>query len=410
MISISGLARRNIRRNLFRSLAIVAAVAVATGTIFSVSAVMQSVKTSLTRNAARLGSDLVVVPWEQRKEAIKAMAEGSPITYYMAGAVVDQMKEVQMYHRKLKKKLKVVEAASAQLFYLSSTDGCCDIGNKLLVGFDPENDFSVRAWLKDNGDKVIKSGEVIVGNSIPHQLGFKIQLYNKIFTVSGKLEVSGNAFFDNSIFMSKENLKDLMVKSSAPLPDDLSWDQEIVSAVLVRTSPFFPTEEIGNQIGHDVKGVKAILTKKVETSVGKQLFMLLRAVFLAGGVLWLISFLLIAVIFSMIVNERMREIGLLRAMGAKRETIFRLTVTEASMLSFAGSTLGILIGGALFFGLKNYIETSFAIPFQWPSAPHFFLLVLFCLLLGSFTGVGATLFPALRCSLMEPNRALLKGN
>jgi hypothetical protein len=41
------------------------------------------------------------------------------------------------------------------------------------------------------------------------------------------------------------------------------------------------------------------------------------------------SFMLfiIVVIFSMIVNQRIREMGLLRAMGARRETIFRLTIT-----------------------------------------------------------------------------------
>jgi putative ABC transport system permease protein len=409
MITIPGLAGRNIRRNLFRSIAIVASVAAATGTIFSVSAVVQSVKTNLTRNAARLGSDLIIVPREHKKEAVAAIAAGRPINFYMAGSVLAEISEVQMLHHKLKKKIKVVDAAAPQLFYLSSSAGCCDIGNKLLVGFDPGNDFSVLPWLKNRVNASLKSGEVLVGHNIPHQPGFKIQLFNRIFTVRGKLELSGNVFFDDSIFMPRADLKDLMVKSAAPLPDNLRWDQEIVSVILVRTSPLFETQRVANQIDHDVKGVMAIVAKQVETSVGKQLFMLLRAVFLAGGVLWLISFLLIAVIFSMIVNERMREMGLLRAMGAKRSTIFHLTVTEASILSFAGSGLGIIIGAALFFVLRNHIETSFAILFQWPSVSQFSLLIVFCLGLGVLTGVCAALLPAIRCSNMEPCIALTKG-
>ncbi|MFO7604829.1 MAG: ABC transporter permease [Desulfurivibrionaceae bacterium] len=410
MITISGLARKNIRGNLFRSIAIVVAVAAATGTIFSVSAVMQSVKTSLTRNAARLGADLIVVPAEHKIAAEEAMAEGRPITFYLAGSVLDEISQVELYHRKLKRKAKVVKEAAAQLFYLSSGAGCCDLAGRLLVGFDPGDDFSVLPWLKGSGKKSgLASGEVLVGHNIPHQQDFKIQLYNRIFTVRGKLEASGNGFLDDSIFMSHADLKDLMIKSSTPLPDHLGWDREIVSAILVRTNPLFNTQVIANQIAHDVKGVKAVVAKQVQTSVGKQLFLLLRAVFLAGGVLWIISFLLIAVIFSMIVNERIREMGLLRAMGAQRKTIFRLTVTEASLLSFAGGSLGIIIGGVMFFSLRNHIETSFAIPFQWPDVSQFSLLIVFCLGLGVLTGVCAALLPAIRCSLMDPDKALLKG-
>jgi putative ABC transport system permease protein len=411
MISLAGLARKNIRHNLFRSIAIVLGVAAATGTIFSVSAVMQSVKTSLTRNADRLGSDLIVVPWEYKTKAEAAWADGTPITFYMPGSVLGEINKVEKFHPKLKRKAKVVENASPQLFYLSSEAGCCDLGNKLLVGFKPDNDFSVLPWLKNGTNRSIKSGEVLVGGNLPQQQGFRIQLFNRVFAVAGKLEASGNAFFDNSIFMVYDDLKDLMIKSSAPLPDNLSWEQEIVSAIMVRTSPLFSTQVIANQIGHDVKSlaVKGIVTKQVQTSIGKQIFMLLRAVFLAGCVLWIISFLLIAIIFSMIVNERMREMGLLRAMGAKRSTIFRLTVTEASLLSFGGGSLGIIIGGAMFFALRNHIETSFAIPFQWPGGSQFALLIVVCLGLGVLTGVCAALLPAIRCSLMDPDKALLKG-
>jgi putative ABC transport system permease protein len=110
----------------------------------------------------------------------------------------------------------------------------------------------------------------------------------------------------------------------------------------------------------------------------------------------------------MIVNERIREMGLLRAMGAQRKTIFRLTIIEASMLSFAGSSLGIIVGGAMFFGLKNHIETSFAIPFQRPEIFNFSLLVLFCMGLGVVTGVCAALLPAIRSSCMDPNKSLMK--
>ena len=78
------------------------------------------------------------------------------------------------------------------------------------------------------------------------------------------------------------------------------------------------------------------------------------------------------------------------------------------MLSFTGSILGIIVGGAMFLGLKNHIETSFAIPFQRPEILDFSILVILCLALGVLTGVSATLFPAIRSSGLEPNKALFK--
>ncbi|MBU0484641.1 MAG: ABC transporter permease [Proteobacteria bacterium] len=409
-VTISDLAKKNIRRNLFRSIAIVMGVAAATGTIFSVSTIMQSVKSSLTRSAARLGSDIIVVPEKYGKEAKEAIEEGKPIAFYMAGSTLEKIKEIRMYHPKLKKNIKVVDLASSQLFKLSSKTGCCDVVGKLLVGFDPNNDFSILPWLKSGKKEEIKSSEILIGDNIPHQENFKIQLFGQIFTVAGKLEPSGHEFFDNSIFMLHSDLQNLISKTATLLPDDLSWDQEIISAILVRTNPLINTRRIANQIDHDVKGVKTIVAKQVQTSVGKQLFMLLKAVFLAGAVLWVIAFLLIAVIFSMIVNERTREMGLLKAMGARRGTIFRLTVTEASLLSFAGGSLGIIFGGTLLFVLKSNVEAAFAIPFQWPSFLNFLLLTSTCLTLGIITGVSAALLPAIRCSALEPSVALTKGD
>jgi putative ABC transport system permease protein len=110
-----------------------------------------------------------------------------------------------------------------------------------------------------------------------------------------------------------------------------------------------------------------------------------------------------------LVNERQREIGLLRAMGGNRGYIFRLMTAEAVQLTAAGGCVGIMIGGAGLFIFRAIITSSLGIPYLWPPVWYFGLLVLGTLLLSVLSGVVASLYPALSSSRLEPYAAIRQG-
>ncbi|MFC1878281.1 FtsX-like permease family protein [Chloroflexota bacterium] len=102
------------------------------------------------------------------------------------------------------------------------------------------------------------------------------------------------------------------------------------------------------------------------------------------------------------VIERTREIGMMRAVGAKRRQIRRMIVAESLLLCLMGIALGIVSGimlslfmtGALeFFGLR--------IPYSFPSAG-----VLTAIAAGLISGILAALIPARRASDLEIVAAL----
>ena len=62
---------------------------------------------------------------------------------------------------------------------------------------------------------------------------------------------------------------------------------------------------------------------------------------------------LVWAIFSAIANERSKEIGIMRALGAKESHIVKLYLIEVLVLGLAGSILGVIVGTYLSYWLAN---------------------------------------------------------
>lgn len=103
----------------------------------------------------------------------------------------------------------------------------------------------------------------------------------------------------------------------------------------------------------------------------------------------------------MAVGERVREIGLKKALGASNATVLREVLVEAGLIGLLGGGVGFLLGA----GLAYLI--NLALP---PSQPSLFLVTpgLALLAIGLATGLGtaAGLLPALRAARLDPVTAL----
>ncbi|MGW2372608.1 ABC transporter permease [Kitasatospora sp. NPDC001683] len=76
-----------------------------------------------------------------------------------------------------------------------------------------------------------------------------------------------------------------------------------------------------------------------------------------AGLAVLVGIFLILNTFSMLVAQRTRELGLLRALGAGRGQVMRSVLIEALLLGVIGSTLGLRAGIGLAAGLKSLISS-----------------------------------------------------
>jgi putative ABC transport system permease protein len=97
------------------------------------------------------------------------------------------------------------------------------------------------------------------------------------------------------------------------------------------------------------------------------------------------------------VTERTREIGVRKALGARRREILWQFLVEAVFLTSAGGLIGILFGSGI--GLTVHALTNFPVSLPWWS---FALGIGFSASVGIFFG----LFPAFKASRLDPIEAL----
>ncbi|MDI6732219.1 MAG: FtsX-like permease family protein [Candidatus Margulisbacteria bacterium] len=97
------------------------------------------------------------------------------------------------------------------------------------------------------------------------------------------------------------------------------------------------------------------------------------------------------------VSERTREIGIRKAIGAKRRDIFLQFVLEAILITLVGAVIGILIGTLAAWGIMYALKMEAVI--AWGAAA---IACFGALLVGTFFGV----YPAMRASSLNPIDAL----
>src|SRR5262249_39198102 len=178
-----------------------------------------------------------------------------------------------------------------------------------------------------------------------------------------------------------------------------------VSAFLVQLSPSAKIDEVKFVLAQlpdirIVEGNTVLTTSRLALStllIGVAVF----TTFQLTGLLILVSLL-----FSAIVQERYREVGLLRAMGASPNQVMKISLGEAAITTGLGGLAGVVFGAVLLMAFARSLGFYFGllgIPFSWPPSGILQASAIVALVFSAILGVAGAFVPAWRVRSIAPH-------
>jgi putative ABC transport system permease protein len=341
-----------------------------------------------------------------REEQIKA-ARRRPTTTEHAAAIRENVKTVSLVGSEL------WDFGHVAKYRDKSTES-----NKTICGGTPEyapnnTHYVLHGRNISQEDVNIGRNVCVIGHSIAQELFPWIDPINKIikvdgrkFTVIGVFEEKKSAFgsgFDDyilmpiSIFKKIYGMKDgdrpgglrsVNITVRAKSPELLQEALEETRAVMRRERGLKPNEEDDFTIFTNDSQIKTFNEATAGVKTGA---------FVIGIVALIVAGIGIMNIMLVSVTERTREIGVRKALGAKKRSIMLQFLFEAIILSNLGGLIGVMVG----FGLGNLVSafTGFvvSIPVEWSV-----IGLIFCTAIGLIFG----LWPAYKAAGLNPVESL----
>ena len=112
---------------------------------------------------------------------------------------------------------------------------------------------------------------------------------------------------------------------------------------------------------------------------------------LIGAAIGLMNIMLVSV------NERTKEVGLIKAIGGKKKNIRQQFLFESTIISLLGAFFGIILGVLIGNVFAMFLGTGFVVPWLW---------VCIGIAICTLVGLGAGLWPAIKASRLNPIVAL----
>lgn len=243
-----------------------------------------------------------------------------------------------------------------------------------------------------------ETAETLFGALDP--IGRTVRIRGMPFEVIGVLEPQGQLFFFS--------LDNRAIAPSRSAMARLTNPRGVVDNILVRT----PEADLLQPATYEVESIMRIRHRlrpdapnsfEIETKDGSMAFWqtFSRILFIAFpglvGIALVVGGMVIMNIMLMSVVERTREIGMRKAVGARRHDILLQILVESATLSGLGAAAGISLG----VGLAAIIEAVSPMP----AAVGVHWLVI-AATMGILVGVVAGLYPASRASKLDPVVAL----
>jgi putative ABC transport system permease protein len=390
---------RSIKANGMRSFLTMLGIIIGVSAVILLVSLGQGASNSITTQIQGLGSNLLIITPGQMQQGMNTGATSTnTLTIKDAEALALQpsVRYVAPYIRKN------IQISGRNQDYTTALEGTTDQYAQVRnVKMEKGRFFSKYEVMGESNVAVVGSEVVknLFDDPSADVIGRQIEINQLLFTIIGIMETQGS--------QGMQNNDDVIILPITTVMNRMFGDKNISMIYLSAGS-----EKLMNQAQHEAKTTLRIqhsLTPKEEndftitnqaqilntaegiTGIMTALLAGIAGISLAVGGIGIMNIMLVSV------TERTREIGIRKAIGAKRKVILAQFLTESVMLSLLGGIIGILfgIGSAVFIAAVTPLPTAITV---WPVVYSFF----FAMMVGVVFGV----YPARKAASLNPIDAL----
>ena len=401
-------ALENLNANKLRSMLTVLGIVIGVAAVIAMLSIGRGAQASITSRIESIGTNLVYVsPGSTSSSGVRSAA-GSAATLTLDDA--DALAE-----------LPNVEAVASltnsfgQLVYQGQNV------NTRLMGVTPGYDVVSSLTLEDgefisDSDQKARSLVVVLGSSVAENLfggtsgavGQKVRLNGQTYKVIGVLESKGGTGFmnqDDQVFIPLSTALYRLVGNST------FRGSSVISQITIKASSANVVDQVVSDVTATMRELHGTVEGADDFTVTSQEATMEAAtqvadtltIFLGGiaGISLAVGGIGIMNIMLTTVTERTHEIGLRKAIGAKRRDILLQFLVESTVLSLVGGLIGVALGwGAS--KLMGQIQFSGSTITPVVGLDSVLLATLFSMAVGLFFGI----YPATRAARLQPVVAL----
>jgi len=403
------IAMRALAANKLRSILTMLGIIIGVGAVIALMSIGRGVEKYVTDQFAGLGSNLLFVapgnlsdgPPRLRQTAVKALTMGDVVAISESGRVPEVRSAAAEYQTfgtvARNGKDLTVQVSATTPNYTEVRNWNTTIGN-----YFTQADFDERQRVILLGADAYK--ELFPNGEYP--IDQTIQLNDLNFRVIGVMESKGGGpggNLDKSAFLPLTTGQDRLFKKKTV---NGQYELSVIYASVENADHMDAAQQQITELMRERRGIKylaqddfSIISQNDIISVFGDI---LGALTIFLGAIAAISLLVggigIMNIMLVSVTERTREIGLRKAVGAKRADVLLQFLIEAVTLAVVGGVIGILLGWGMAFGVSTAFDAFDAVV----GVDAVLTSLIFSMAVGLFFGI----YPAYRASRLNPIDAL----
>ena len=383
--NVLSVARNNLQRRSVRSWIMIFFVFVLAVALFLGTVLASSMRAGLDKTVNRLGADVMVVPKEYERDMADALFLGEMHDFTFDRDWIAPITQIDG-----------IAAVSPQLYMESLAASCCSAQTQ-LIAFDPDTDFIITSWLADDDIPMPKRGEMIIGHDIEPETPGEIDFFDQPYKVVGQLEKTGTNY-DVCVFMTYETAQDIMSSDKwyevfRENPDA----SQLISSLTIRTEEGVDPKDVARTINFHLADNCPIAAYTTNGIMSGAMDTVVSMTGYSTVLLVMIGLLVVAAlvcIFTITINERAREFGILAALGIHGKTLSGIVLSEGLLIGATGGVLGSAFSVAILLIFGNSFATVMELP-KLNKEPLYLLIVgLICVALSVLISLAASLYAA----------------